>query len=136
MSAPTLDRTWTEDEAGLHVETHVEDFTVDVVRCGGKEVVTIRGELDLATAPLLRAVLDTVHARRPRRVEVDLSGVSYLDASAMTTLVAARRRLGARGTTLALHRPSPITRRVLELTGFDRVFEITGAGPAAHRRAS
>lgn len=133
MSAPTLDRTWTVDEAGLHVETHVEDFAVEVVHGGRQEVVVIRGELDLATAPLLRAALDTVHARRPRRVEVDLSGVSFLDAHAMTTLVAARRRLGARGATLALHRPSPIVRRVLDLTGFDRVFEFTGPAPAVRR---
>lgn len=136
MSAPTLDRTWTEDAAGLHVKTHVEDFCVDVVHGDSQDVVVIRGELDLATAPLLRAALDTVHARRPRRVEVDLSGVSFLDACAVTTLVAARRRLGARGAALGLHRPSPIARRVLELTGFDRVFEITGPDSAGHRQAS
>ena len=131
MSAPTLDRTWAEDEAGLHVETHVEDFAVDVVRGDGQEVVVVHGELDVATAPLLRAALDTVYARRPGRVEVDLSRVSFLDASALTTLIAARRRLAARGATLALHRPSPIARRVLEITGFDRVVEITGRDPAA-----
>lgn len=133
MSAPTIDRTWSEDEAGLHVETHVEDFGVDVVRDGTHEVVVVRGELDIATAPLLRAALDTVQARSPQRVDIDLSGVTFLDAYAMTTLVAARRRLGARGATLVLNRPSQIARRVLELTGFERTFEITGPTPPARR---
>ena len=50
-------------------------FVVDARRTGTTELVQVRGEVDIATAPLLRAVLDTVVGRRPTRVEVDLSAV-------------------------------------------------------------
>lgn len=136
MSAPTLDRTLPAIRTSPNVETDNEDFRVDVVRGDRTDVVLVHGELDIATAPLLRSALDTVYARRPRRVEVDLSAVLFLDAQAVTTLVAARRRLASRGAMLALRAPSPIARRVLTLTGFDRVFEIVPPGTGADRLAS
>jgi anti-anti-sigma factor len=130
VSVPMLDRTWTEDEAGAHLRTDVEDFAVDTVRYGSVERIRVRGELDIATAPLLRGVLDTVYARRPERVEVDLSGLTFVDVYSMTTLVAARRRLAARGAVLVLRSPSPVVRRLLGLTGFDRTFQVdTGSPP-------
>lgn len=109
-------------------------FVVDTRRDGTTEVVVVRGELDIATAPLLRAVLDTVLARRPSRVEVDLSGAVFLDAHALSTLSAARRRLASRHVVLALRDPSPVARRVLMLTRLDLVFEILD-GSLITRRA-
>ena len=124
MSTPTLDRTWTEDAPGVHLEAHVKDFSVDAVRGDFQETVQVRGELDIATAPLLSAVLDTVLARRPWRVEVDLSAVTFLDAYSVSCLDAARHRLAAHRAVLVVRGPSPVARRVLGLTGFDRVVEI------------
>jgi anti-anti-sigma factor len=109
-------------------------FVVDTRRSGTAEVVQVTGEVDIATAPLLRAVLDTVVARRPARVEVDLSGTTFLDAHALATLAAVRRRLAARHAMLVLRDPSPVARRLLELTGTTSAFEIAG-GPAEVRRA-
>jgi anti-anti-sigma factor len=99
--------------------TPTEHFGVDAHRDGATEVVVVAGEVDIATAPLLRAVLDTVLARRPARVEVDLSGVSFLDAYALTLLAAVRRRLATRRAVLVLRDPSPAAQRVLRLTRLD-----------------
>jgi anti-sigma B factor antagonist len=109
-------------------------FVVDTRRAGTTEIVQVSGEVDIATAPLLRAVLDTVVARRPARVEVDLSGTTFLDAGALATLTAVRRRLAARHGVLVLRDPSPVALRLLELTRMTPVFEIAG-GPAEVRRA-
>jgi anti-anti-sigma factor len=105
-------------------------FVVDTRRSGTTEVVEVRGEVDIATAPLLRAVLDTVVGRRPTRVEVDLSGTTFMDAQALTTLSAVRRRLASRHATLVVRRPSPVVERLLELTGAEHSFEIV-TGSAA-----
>jgi anti-sigma B factor antagonist len=108
--------------------TAVEHFVVDTHRDGATVVVVVRGEVDLATAPLLRAVLDSVVGRRPARVEVDLSGASFLDRYALTTLAAVRRRLAARRATLVLRDPSPAASRLLERSAAD--LEVVTSTPA------
>jgi anti-sigma B factor antagonist len=117
MSAPTLDRTWSEEAGGVHVEAHAVDFTADLIRGASVDLMVVRGDLDIATAPLLRSVLDMVCSGRARALDLDLSAVSFLDAYALATLITARRRLSARGAEIVLRDPSPIVRRVLELTG-------------------
>lgn len=102
--------------------TPEEPFAVDSHRDGATEVVVVRGEVDIATAPLLRAVLDSVVGRRPARVEVDLSGASFLDAYALTVLAAVRRRLARRRVVLALRDPSPAAVLGLQLIRMD--FEV------------
>ena len=109
-------------------------FVVDTRRTGTTELVQVQGEVDISTAPLLRAVLDTVVSRRPTRVEVDLSGATFMDAEALTTLLAVRRRLAARHATLLLRDPSPVVVRLLELSGAEHGLEIA-TGPAQVRRA-
>jgi anti-sigma B factor antagonist len=106
---------------------------VEAHRNGTTEVVVVRGDVDVATAPLLRAVLDTVVARRPNRVEVDLSGATFLDAQALTTLAAVRRRLAGRHAQLVLRDPSPAALRLLELTRMSLTFEIVAGQPEVRR---
>ena len=74
-----------------------EDLVVETSRDGTTLVVSVRGEVDIATAPLLRAVLEGLPQSRPRRVEVDLSEVTFLDSQGITCLVAGRRRFAAEG---------------------------------------
>ena len=128
MNAATIDRTRTgtrtEDGARAGAETDVEQFAIETVGDGVAETVVVRGELDIATTPLLTAVLDSVHSRQLDRLEVDLSGVTFLDAHAVAALVAADRHLAERQVTLVLRDPSPIARRVLALTGVDHWLEI------------
>ena len=109
-------------------------FVVDTRRTGTTELVQVRGDVDIATAPLLRAVLDTVVGRRPATVEVDLSGATFMDAHALATLIAVRRRLANRHASLVLRDPSPAVVRLLELSGPDYGFEIA-TGPGDVRRA-
>lgn len=120
MTASTLDPTSRE----VDPQDRMEKFTIEAVHGDSNEIVIVRGDLDIATAPLLEAVLDTVLSTRPRRLEVDLAGVTFLDAHALATLNAARRRQTARHATLVLRQPSPIARRVLALTGLDRLLDM------------
>lgn len=63
--------------------------------------VTVAGELDLATAPELRAAL--LHAAAyHRHVTVDLAALRFCDCTGLSALLAGARAAHARGTTLRL----------------------------------
>ena len=90
-----------------------ESLNVDVRRVDGATAVTAAGEIDLATAPELRAALERVAGR----VVLHLDEVTYLDSSGIAVLVAQHHRLTADDGELVLRRPTATVRRTLELTG-------------------
>ena len=83
---------------------------LDVV--GGRP--TIRGECDLLNATEIRGWLGTWGRNA---IEVDLSGVTFFDAAALKALLAVAQR----NPNMRVVNPSPIVRRVLEVTGTDKV---------------
>jgi len=79
-------------------------------------LIELRGELDLSNAPALRASL----GEAPGPAVVDLSGVTYIDSTALYELALLRRRVGS----VVLVVPSPQIRRTLEIVGFAKTFRI------------
>lgn len=98
-------------------------------------VVTVRGELDLATAPYLRDVLVTVlgHSATepparplPEVLVVDVSSLELLSAAGATVLYAAHQLAADMGVRLRLVtgvRPSA-SARILRITGLDSVLDV------------
>ncbi len=78
--------------------------------------VMIRGEVDMATAPQLRELLDHLVDVGSRRIVLDCRGLDFLDSAGIGVLVATRNRLGDEGE-LVLDSPGPHVRKVLEITG-------------------
>lgn len=105
------------------VTTCLEVAVVDVAVAA---VVPVRGELVAATAPALRQVLIETQASSAgqRAVVVDLSGVTFIDASGLGVLVAALKRARARHGELVLRDPAPGVVRTLELTRLATAFRI------------
>ena len=66
----------------------VSHDTTDLVR------VTVTGEVDVMTAPMLRAAIGAATAHWPIRLELDLSGVTFYSCAGLETLVEARRACG------------------------------------------
>ena len=86
-------------------------------------VACIDGDLDLKTGRDLEHFLATlIDADCP--VEVDLSGVDFIDSSGLQALLTARRLLLERDSTLTLINPSASAQRLLELTGCDQLFTV------------
>ncbi len=84
-------------------------------------VLTVEGELDLATAPSLKWALgDLVDAGRSRIV-LDLSAVPFIDSTALGVLVGVRRAMGADGR-LAIVCTNANVLKIFELTGLDSAF--------------
>jgi anti-sigma B factor antagonist len=80
-------------------------------------IVTVAGELDLATAPQLEAVFEAVDATSSDRVLVDLAAVTFLDSSGIRALVRAKRRLDGIGAPLVVDAVSDSARQVLDVSG-------------------
>jgi anti-sigma B factor antagonist len=88
----------------------------------GYQVVSVDGELDIATAQQAYAYLSDVidHGREP--VSVDLGGLTFCDASGLGVLarVANHAREAGRQFMLTSARPSLL--KIMRITGLDSVF--------------
>jgi anti-anti-sigma factor len=86
-------------------------------------VVRLIGELDLAGAPRLASVL----AGLDGDVDLDCSGLDFIDAAGLRVLQKARVGCAARGCTLVLVDPSPAVVRLLRMVELDELFLIRQA---------
>jgi len=115
-----------------HVIDHVPPAPVlSVCRKDGYTIMTISGEIDIARAPVLREQLLGLLRPGANRLVVDLSGVTFCDASGLAVLVGVARRAGLLGGVLRLAAPAPLMSTILHLTGLDSRFEIFAAVPEA-----
>lgn len=87
---------------------------------GAITVAELAGELDIASAPALREELLSLLRRRSSRLVIDLSKVSFCDASGLAVLVSTGRRARLLGGFLRLAAVSPQVGRVLQMTGLQR----------------
>jgi anti-anti-sigma factor len=84
--------------------------------------MVVTGDLDLITRPVLVERLSAVLGARPRRLVLDLAGAGFMDCGSARVVASAARFLPAGR--LIIRRPSPMVRRVLELTGYAADCEI------------
>jgi len=87
---------------------------------GGITIAELTGELDIASAPALREQLLSLLGPGSSRLVIDLSEVSFCDASGLAVLVNTGRRARLLGGFLRLAAVSPQVARVLNITGLDR----------------
>jgi len=91
---------------------------------GTRFVVAVTGEIDLFTAPELKAaLLEAIDAGRTR-VVVDLTDTTFLDSTALGVLIGTVKRLRARDGRLTLVNTDPNIARTFDITGLDQIFTI------------
>jgi anti-sigma B factor antagonist len=81
--------------------------------------VTISGEIDIATSPAMGDALAA--GRGPAHLEVDMSAVTFMDASGIGVLLAARQRAVDGWGSLTVRAPSWAVRRVTGILGLDEL---------------
>ncbi|WP_103350767.1 STAS domain-containing protein [Amycolatopsis sp. CA-128772] len=77
-------------------------FSVTTRPTAAGPVVTVAGDLDVATAPRLRAAADAAAPAAGQLLVVDLGGVTFCDSSGISALIAARNVAEAAGAGVAL----------------------------------
>lgn len=90
----------------------------------GVPVLSIRGEIDVSTAPALRDRLLSVAQSGNTRAVVDLREVTFLDSTALGVLVSALKRFRSADGDLRLVVTGRSIVKVLEITGLVDVFMI------------
>ncbi len=100
------------------------DFDVEIATSNGQTVVSVRGELDMATAPSLWQQLSEAIPEVEGRLVIDQAQTRFIDSTGMGVFVRAFKRLQNGGAELVLRSLNDTTRKVIELTGLDQILTI------------
>jgi len=87
-------------------------------------VLDLSGRFDAHSASSVTAALEKVAAAPPAKVVVNLGEVSFMDSTALATLVQGMKRCRQAGGDLRLCRLQPQVRIIFELTRLDKAFDI------------
>jgi anti-sigma B factor antagonist len=80
-------------------------------------VLSLDGELDMASAPLLQRAIEDVELAGKPMVVLDLQRLEFIDSTGLRIILSARKRCGERDQKLAVTRGSPQVERLLSVTG-------------------
>ncbi|MEU7628586.1 STAS domain-containing protein [Nocardia sp. NPDC049220] len=94
-------------------------------------LLMVGGEIDLATAPRLRAELTSVGASRTETLVLDLSPVTFLAAAGLTVLVEAQAEAVRSHCRVLVITTARSVERVLGITGLSTEFHLVGSVDAA-----
>ncbi|MFE9406374.1 STAS domain-containing protein [Streptomyces sp. NPDC006530] len=100
----------------------VYPFTSHAVVHAGVARVTLSGELDLDTAPLVRNAVADCLAERPTTLCFDLTDVSFCDCAGLGALLTARLTILGDGVDLVVEGVGSQLRRLLSLIGAEDFF--------------
>jgi len=89
----------------------------------GGIVVSVRGEIDLYTAPKLDQRLREIADDGYKQVQVDLSDVGYMDSEGIKVLLRLRNSLGTDGL-VTVKGASGTVLRVLQISGLPKIIQI------------
>jgi anti-sigma B factor antagonist len=107
------------------------DFEVSIdEHAEAYSVVAVRGEVDLHTAPKFQHAIERA-ARINGAVVVDMSGVAFMDSTALSALLHSKENLQKQGSSLRLAAPSKAVERIFSVTGFSDYFDLFPSREAA-----
>ena len=101
----------TAGQAPITVRTRHQD---------GEPVISVAGELDLTNAKEVRSAIEAVISGHDQRVIFEVSELAFMDSSGIALLASVARQVRE----VELRDPTPIVRRLIEMTGLDEVLRI------------
>ncbi|HET6355474.1 STAS domain-containing protein [Streptomyces sp.] len=84
---------------------------------GSRSLLTLAGEIDFDTAPLVRESLEKCLSGGIRTIDVDLTTLTFCDCSGLNAFLHASQQTATAGGSLQLHYPPPLVARLVDLTG-------------------
>ena len=97
------------------------------------EVLPLNGEIDLHVSPSVTASLNAMVEKKPRRLVVDLSDVTYIDSAGLAALIEAMQKVEGYGGKFLLAGLQETVRSIFEISRLDQVFQIFPNVDAARR---
>ncbi|MEU9034134.1 STAS domain-containing protein [Streptomyces sp. NPDC048352] len=111
----------------------MRSLTITAADAATGPVLEIIGDLDYASAPLLRERLTTLVLQPGQRLVLDLGRMEFCDSSGLTALLAARSHAHAARADIALAALPAHTLRILRIVGLDQVLPLYPDREAATR---
>ncbi len=111
-------------------------LAVERSRSDGYELLTVEGELDIATAPRMIAALNEAFANLVHPLVVDLSDVAFMDSTGLALLMNAHRRVKRRGQGFAIVCPGGPISRVFEIADMVESLRVCPDRESARRLAT
>lgn len=100
------------------------DLDVETTQQGTTTVLTLRGEIDVYTAPRLRqAIVDAVDGGTQHLV-VDMEGVDFLDSTGLGVMVEGLKRIKGREGTLSVVATQDKILKIFDITGLNKAFSM------------
>ena len=100
------------------------DLDVETGQVGDASVLTLRGEIDVYTAPRLRqAIIDLVDGGATNIV-VDMEKVDFLDSTGLGVLVGGLKRVKVKEGSLSIVTTQDKILKIFDITGLNKVFAI------------
>jgi len=94
---------------------------------GPATVLTVHGDIDISTAPRLLEALAALDGQARETLVLDLTGVSFLDSSALGALVGAHKEVTAAGGRLTVVCSDPKVLRIFSITRLTEVIDVVGS---------
>lgn len=87
-------------------------------------LVMLEGEADVTNCNALREALEAEVAKQPRTIVIDLSGLRFMDSSALHVILRANRTMDRQGGVLSLACPREPVAKMLRLTAADQLLPV------------
>ncbi|MCR4795014.1 MULTISPECIES: STAS domain-containing protein [Ruminococcus] len=98
---------------------------IDIKSENGAAIATLSGEIDHHNAKELRAELDRfIVSAQPRQLAIDFGGITFMDSSGIGLIMGRSKLMKECGGALEVLNPQPYIRRVLKLSGIERIVKI------------
>ncbi|WP_119069903.1 anti-sigma factor antagonist [Rubrobacter indicoceani] len=99
----------------VSIDEHAEEYSI----------VTVRGEVDLHTAPKVQYAIERAQENGGGKVVVvDMGGIDFMDSTALSMFARCKDTLEKRGASLRFASPSRAVERIFSVTGFRDYFDI------------
>ena len=88
-------------------------------------IAALSGELDHHSVRIIREEIDTtISEQQPEKLALDFGGVTFMDSSGIGLILGRCKIMGGIGGTTAIWNPPPHIRRVMKLSGIERIARI------------
>jgi len=100
------------------------DLLIQFRKSGEISVLGLSGDVDVYTCSILRDAIIHSIDQGDQRMVINMANVNYIDSSGLGTLVGGLRRVKQNDGHLAISSATPRIRKVLKITGLNKVFTI------------
>jgi anti-sigma B factor antagonist len=111
------------------------NLDLDTTTQGDTSVISLRGEIDVYTAPRLRQALIDLVSQGATDIVVDMDKVDFLDSTGLGVLVGGLKRVKSNDGDLRLVVTQDRIMKIFDITGLSKVFPIHGSLDDALQRA-